>query len=67
VAAGGTVALGGNHTVTGNPVRFDRGPTRLRDGQGWRTGLPARRRALVTAAAWPLLARYRYLGHSGKD
>lgn len=67
VAAGGTVELGGNHTVTGNPVRFDRGPTRLRDGQGWRTGLPARRRALVTAAAWPLLARYRYLGHSGKD
>jgi hypothetical protein len=62
VAAGGTVTLGANHTVTGNPVRFERGPTRLQGGQGWRSGLPARRRALVTAVALPLLHRYRYLG-----
>jgi hypothetical protein len=67
VAAGGTVELGGNHTVTGNPDRFARGPTRLRADQGWRTGLPARQRALVTAVALPLLHRYGYLRPSGKD
>jgi hypothetical protein len=67
VAAGGTVTLGANHTVTGNPVRFERGPTRLQGGQGWRAGLPARRRALATAVALPLPHRSRYLGHPGGD
>jgi hypothetical protein len=62
VAADGTVELGGNHTVTGNPDRFRRGPTRLRDQAGWRQGLPAGQRAVATLVALPLLGRYGYLG-----
>jgi hypothetical protein len=62
VAADGTVELGGNHTVTGNPDRFGRGRTRLRREEGWRAGLPARQRAVATVVALPLLARYGYLG-----
>lgn len=62
VAGDGTVELGGNHTVTGNPDRFGRGPTRLRREDGWRTGLPAGQRVLATAVALPLLHRYRYFG-----
>ena len=70
VAGDGTVELGGNHTVTGNPDRFRRGPTRLHPDTGWRAGLPAGPRALATVVSWPLLARYGYLGHPehpGKD
>ncbi|MGH3381141.1 MAG: sulfotransferase [Actinoallomurus sp.] len=60
VTADGTVVLGGNHTVTGNPNRFERGPTAITEDLRWPAGLPARDRALTTALALPLMRRYGY-------
>lgn len=61
VDASGRVELGENHTVTGNPDRLRQGVTSIRpDGERWRTDLPARSIATVTAIAGPLLARYGY-------
>ncbi|RFU39904.1 sulfotransferase family protein [Actinomadura logoneensis] len=60
VAADGTVELGGNHTVTGNPNRFGRGRTVIREDRRWHTGLPRPQRAATTLLALPLLRRYGY-------
>jgi hypothetical protein len=49
------------HTVAGNPLRFTAGPLRVRNDDGWRTGLPRRRRLLVGAATLPLRLRYGYI------
>ena len=62
VRADGTVELGENHTVTGNPDRFRRGTVALREDRAWRQGLSRPRRLVVTTMALPLLARYGYLG-----
>lgn len=56
----GTVQLGVNHTVTGNPDRLNRGSVTIRPDDGWRTGLSRRDAAVATAVAAPLLRRYRY-------
>jgi hypothetical protein len=58
----GIVELGENHTVTGNPDRFHRGPVELREDRAWRRNLPPPQRLVVTTLALPLLARYGYLG-----
>jgi hypothetical protein len=55
-----TVVLGGNHTVLGNPVRFDAGRVELRDEEAWRTSLPAAERLAITTLTFPLLVRYGY-------
>lgn len=60
VAADGTVELGGNHTVTGNPNRFERGRIAIAEDLRWPAGLPARDRTLTTALALPLMRRYGY-------
>ncbi|RMI45518.1 sulfotransferase [Actinomadura harenae] len=60
VAADGTVELGGNHTVTGNPNRFGRGRTRIDEDRRWHTALPRSQRAATTLLALPLLRRYGY-------
>ena len=60
VGADGTVELGGNHSVAGNPVRFTTGPVAVRADDEWRRAMPARHRALVTTVTLPLLARYGY-------
>src|SRR6266536_3190279 len=57
----GTVEVGENHTVTGNPDRFRRGTVALREDRAWRQGLPRPQRLAVTVLALPLLARYGYL------
>ncbi|MFI1831244.1 sulfotransferase [Streptomyces sp. NPDC020412] len=56
----GTVELGVNHTVTGNPDRLRRGTTTIRPDERWRTELGARDLVAATGIAAPLLARYRY-------
>jgi hypothetical protein len=61
VAEDGTVELGDNHTVTGNPNRFARGRITITEDLRWRSKLSAPRRAAVTAMALPLLKRYGYL------
>lgn len=49
--------LGANHTVAGNPVRFDRGEVAIRPDREWEHGLPAGARRVVTALTWPILVR----------
>lgn len=60
VAADGTVELGGNHTVTGNPNRFGRGRTPIEEDRRWHAALPRRQRSAATLLALPLLRRYGY-------
>lgn len=54
------VVLKSAHTVAGNPMRFDNGPLRIKLDDEWREAMPYRDRWWVTAATWPLLARYGY-------
>lgn len=56
-----TVELPVDHNVWGNPIRSSGGPQRLRLDEAWRTRLPPRQRALVTAASTRGLRRYGYL------
>lgn len=63
-AEGGSVNLGVDHTVAGNPMRFHQGRLDLRLDQAWTTKLPERDRKVVTAITWPLQLRY---GYSKKD
>ncbi|WP_279581095.1 hypothetical protein [Fodinicola feengrottensis] len=60
VAEDGSVELGPNHTVTGNPNRFERGRTKLREDLRWHTGLSRGARTATTLLATPQLARYGY-------
>lgn len=60
VGADGTVELGGNHTVTGNPDRFGRGRTRIEEDRRWHAALPRPQRSATTLMALPLLHRYGY-------
>jgi hypothetical protein len=60
VATDGTVELGGNHTVTGNPNRFERGRTPIDEDRRWHAALPRAQRAATTLVASPLLRRYGY-------
>jgi hypothetical protein len=57
------VELHGNHTVTGNPDRFQMGSTVIGErDDAWREALPARARLAATALSWPLRWRYGYGG-----
>jgi hypothetical protein len=60
VTEDGHAELGPNHTVTGNPNRFERGCVSLREDRRWHDSLPAPRRAAATALAWPLIGKYDY-------
>lgn len=52
--------LAPNHLVDGNPVRFAKGPLRLRTDDEWRTKMSPGHRRAVTALTLPFLAAYRY-------
>jgi UDP-N-acetylglucosamine transferase subunit ALG13 len=60
----GGVQLPETHSVSGNPMRFKKGPAPLRVDEEWRTKMAPKDRTIVTATTWPLLARYGYLGRS---
>lgn len=49
-----------NHTVAGNPVRFERESRPIVVDERWREGISPRDRALVTALTGPWLRRYGY-------
>jgi hypothetical protein len=49
-----------SHTVSGNPLRFERGPLSIRTDVEWITKLHLRDRGIVTGLTWPLLLRYGY-------
>ena len=58
---GRVVELHVNHTVLGNPDRFNTGPTTIRDTDDeWRAGLPASAKLAAMTISWPLFGRYGY-------
>lgn len=48
------------HSLSGNPMRFDRRPLVVSLDNEWEVGLPARAQRVVTALTLPLLHRYQY-------
>jgi hypothetical protein len=65
--SGTALNLNANHTIAGNPMRFDAGSVHLRIDDKWRADMRPRHRAIVRAITWPLLLRYRYLGNASKQ
>jgi hypothetical protein len=55
-----TVKLGMNHTMAGNPNRFHTGSIRIVEDDEWKARMARRDRMVITAAALPMLLRYRY-------
>lgn len=51
-----------NHTLSGNPMRFDEGALTIRPDERWRGQMSARNRLLVSALTWPMRRRYGYTG-----
>jgi hypothetical protein len=58
---GDVVELEVDHTVSGNPNRFDQGAVRIRADEEWRSCMRPASRLTVTALTLPLLARLGYL------
>jgi hypothetical protein len=56
----GEIVLGPNHTVYGNPNRFQSGVVKVKEDTAWRHGLGRGDGALVTAMTWPFLIGYGY-------
>ncbi len=54
----GRLTLGVNHTMAGNPVRFEQGEVPIRPDVEWQSRLGQGSRRVVTALTWPLLLRY---------
>jgi len=54
------VELRVNHTVSGNPSRFQTGTVKLRLDEEWMSRMSLANRSLVTLLTWPLLIRYKY-------
>lgn len=62
LAGDNMVYLRVNHTVSGNPMRFQNGPVELRLDDEWRTSMRPADKRTVTALTWPLLLKYGYFG-----
>jgi hypothetical protein len=56
----GSLDLGPNHTVSGNPMRFQHGPVSIEADVEWQEKMPAMDRLAVTAMTLPLLRKYGY-------
>lgn len=59
------VDLPGNHTCSGNPMRFRTGKVEIRRDDKWRRSLPAASKHLVTVLTAPGLLAYGYLRLGG--
>jgi hypothetical protein len=57
---GKKVRLGTNHTVSGNPSRFQTGMVELRADLEWTKKMKIHHRFIVTFLTWPLLLAYGY-------
>jgi hypothetical protein len=55
-----SVRLETNHTVSGNPVRFQTGVVQIGVDDEWRRQLGVSRRLWVDVLTWPMLIRYGY-------
>jgi sulfotransferase family protein len=60
-----TLRLRPNHTVAGNPSRFEHGEVALAPDEEWRRGMQRRDRLLAGLPAAPLLRRYGYALRAG--
>lgn len=58
---GRQVELGVHHTISGNPMRFQRGAIELALDEEWRSRLSPVHRRMVSVFTFPLLLRYGYL------
>jgi hypothetical protein len=59
---GGEVEVAADqHSIRGNPMRFEHGRQTVRVDDAWRTQMRRGTRRLVTAVTWPLLLTYGYL------
>ena len=59
--AGRTIELHTNHTVTGNPDRFETGPTLIRPtDDSWQAKLSIRAKLAAVTLSWPQFRRYGY-------
>lgn len=56
------IKLGVDHTVSGNPMRFQHGIIEVRPDTEWRHKMPTSQRVVISALTWPLLLKYGYLG-----
>lgn len=66
--SGNVVNLHENHTVAGNPARFQKGPITIKPDYEWKSSMKKSDRRIVTLLTLPLLARFGYLkSHSGLD
>lgn len=61
----GHVDLGVDHTVSGNPIRFDTGRMQIRADTAWRQQMAPRDRRLVEVLTAPVRWRFGYLGRAG--
>jgi hypothetical protein len=59
--AGAWADLSVAHTVSGNPMRFKTGRTRICLDDEWRTAMATKDRLTVTGLTLPLLRHYGYL------
>lgn len=59
----GHIDLGVDHTVSGNPMRFETGRIDIREDRAWAEGLSASDRRLVEVLSAPVRLRFGYLGH----
>lgn len=57
---GRTISLQVDHTVAGNPMRFQQGELTIQPDEAWRSSMPARRQWLVSALTVPFRLRYGY-------
>jgi hypothetical protein len=55
------VKLGVHHTISGNPMRFQRGAIELALDEEWRSRLSPVHRRMVSVFTFPLLLRYGYV------
>jgi hypothetical protein len=53
-----------NHTVSGNPMRFQVGDITLQLDDEWRNRMSYAQRAFLASLTWPLLWRYGYMRES---
>jgi len=56
----GHAQLTRQHTIAGNPMRFQTGRIDLRRDDAWRSRLPRRQQRVISALTAPLLSRYGY-------
>ncbi len=56
------IRMTADHTVSGNPNRFQTGDVTLKLDEKWRSNIRKSHRWTVNLLTWPLLLRYGFIG-----